>query len=542
MRRHSRSTLVYVLFGVLSAVFVIDFGPGSRGCGGGLSRSYAADVDGSLVTEQDYRLAYLTLSYMMLGTPNIPTQTARQARLREMVMDRLIERELLARRAEKLGFVVSDKEVEDLIAGGQIYVLGVPRRADVFFADGVFDYKRFERVLQAWFGVSPAQFIAAQKHEVLADKARQLLRAGVKVTPAEAKAAYDQREHEAELEFVRFQPRQFEGQVNVSAADIAAYQAAHADDLKKEYEQRAFLYKGLQKEAHVRRVLLSVAKDESDKARVDAAQKAAAKARKSLDGGADFTTVVRAASEDQASRGRGGDLGWRRAGYTGLSKELDDQIFAAKPGTLIGPVRDDAGFEIVRVEGFREGDITEAQAAPELAEQKLWAERTAAKAKEAADQALAKARAGQGLAAQFPKPDDSEESAAVTARPVVDDTGLFPRLGEQVPKIGITGELMKQAFTAKEGELLGPVEVSGSWVVARVKSRQAPDEKYYAEHQGEELRKMETQKWGELVGAWSKQQCTAVRDGGKLRVNDEVLAYDGEPPATKYVPCTAQPF
>ena len=34
MRRNSRNVIIYVLFGVIIAVFVINFGPGSRGCGG----------------------------------------------------------------------------------------------------------------------------------------------------------------------------------------------------------------------------------------------------------------------------------------------------------------------------------------------------------------------------------------------------------------------------------------------------------------------------------------------------------------------------
>ena len=36
-------------------MFVINFGPGSGGCGGALSTSYAAHVAGSTVSEADYR-------------------------------------------------------------------------------------------------------------------------------------------------------------------------------------------------------------------------------------------------------------------------------------------------------------------------------------------------------------------------------------------------------------------------------------------------------------------------------------------------------
>ena len=33
MRANSRNVIIYVLFGILIAVFVINFGPGSNGCG-----------------------------------------------------------------------------------------------------------------------------------------------------------------------------------------------------------------------------------------------------------------------------------------------------------------------------------------------------------------------------------------------------------------------------------------------------------------------------------------------------------------------------
>src|SRR4051812_38641630 len=100
MRRNSRNAIIYILFGVIIAVFVINFGPGSRGCtpGGGGS-TYAAKVAGSTLTEQDFRFAYIAL-----GGTQFPGQMARERHLKEFVMDKLIERELFAQEAERLGF------------------------------------------------------------------------------------------------------------------------------------------------------------------------------------------------------------------------------------------------------------------------------------------------------------------------------------------------------------------------------------------------------------------------------------------------------
>ena len=85
MRRNSRHAIIYVLFGILIAAFVISFGPGSRGFGyQGVSSAYAAKVAGSTVSEQDFHFAYVAL-----GRTRYPPQMAREQRLKEQLMDRI---------------------------------------------------------------------------------------------------------------------------------------------------------------------------------------------------------------------------------------------------------------------------------------------------------------------------------------------------------------------------------------------------------------------------------------------------------------------
>src|SRR5205085_1232816 len=149
----------------------------------------AAKVAGSTLTEQDFRFAYIAL-----GGAQFPGQMARDRRLKEFVMDKLIERELLAQEAERLGFLVSAKEVEDMIADGRMIVMGVPRRVDAYvFKDGKFDYERFKMVSQNQLGVSVVRFIEIERRELLADRTRELIKAGTKVSPDEVRADFAQR-------------------------------------------------------------------------------------------------------------------------------------------------------------------------------------------------------------------------------------------------------------------------------------------------------------------------------------------------------------
>ena len=62
MRRQGASIFIYLIFGILIAVFVINFGPGSRGCEGAGGHNYAARIGGQSISETEFRFAYLALT------------------------------------------------------------------------------------------------------------------------------------------------------------------------------------------------------------------------------------------------------------------------------------------------------------------------------------------------------------------------------------------------------------------------------------------------------------------------------------------------
>src|SRR5262245_55503746 len=126
MRRHSRSLFIYLIFGILIAVFIISFGPQSAGTrsgrgGGGCasSSSSVAKVKGREISETSWRFALLAT-----GRGTATGDRARKEQIRERVMDKLVERELWAQAAEEAGFRLSDEEVRERIAKGEIYIMG----------------------------------------------------------------------------------------------------------------------------------------------------------------------------------------------------------------------------------------------------------------------------------------------------------------------------------------------------------------------------------------------------------------------------------
>ena len=66
-----------------------------------------------------------------------------------------------------------------------------------------------------------------------------------------------------------------------------------------------------------------------------------------LDAGAEFAELAELHSEDQATRQKGGDLGWfekRR-----MIREVSDAAFGAEKGQILGPIESRHGFHVIKV-------------------------------------------------------------------------------------------------------------------------------------------------------------------------------------------------
>ncbi len=547
MRRNSRHAIIYVLFGILIAAFVISFGPGSRGFGySGVSSAYAAKVAGSTVSEQDFHFAYVAL-----GGTQYPPQVARERRLKEFVMDRLIERELFAEEAERLGYNVSNKEAEDQIYAGKMIVMGVPRRVDSYvYKDGKFDYDRFKMVSQNQLGVTVQHFIEIQKREMLADKVREAMRVSSKVAPSDVKQEFESRGLQVNLEYGRFPERRYEDEIgDPTPAELDAYVKAHAAELKKQYDERAFLYKNLPKQARLRHIVVDAPK-QIPQDQAEAARTRINNALAKIKAGTPFATVAKEVSTDERTKDRGGEMGWRKTGFTGFGDAIEKKIFAAKVGDLVGPDRTERGFELVQVEGFREGDVPLAEAEKEMATDEVRKEKAKAMAKAAAQAVIDRVKKGEKLETILPKeendPSETAEERQVKAllrkpsEPVhLQETGLFSRRGDMVQDIGISKELAKRAFELKSGEVAGPFDAGSAWVVVRVKEHHDPDMADFEKRKSDIIREYERTKWAELVDTWSKQKCAEVRDDGRIKINGEVLEYEvGGKSTVPYQPCS----
>jgi peptidyl-prolyl cis-trans isomerase D len=544
MRRSSQSLLIYVLFGILIAVFIINFAPQSMGgCDGGARAT--VDSDAAKVGNATLPAQSFTATYYLVGGGSASPQMARQRRMKETIMDKLIERELLAQEAERLGFRVSVEEAEDRISDLKMSLLGYEQPLPAS-KEGRFDYENFKRFSQYQLGLSPRAFTEEQRRELLAGRMRDLLRGGVNVSLDEVKADFLRHGNQVNVEYVRFPSRRYESEIEPTAAEIDAYAKANETKLKALYTERKFLYEKAPKERRLRQILVKVDSGASKDAE-EAGQKKAEALAARLKKGEAFAAVAKSASDDLASKGRGGDIGWKRQGTTSLGPAVETKVWAAKDGEVIGPEKAADGFYLVVAEGSREGDIPFDKVRAELAEDQLRQEKAKARAKADAEAALAKAKGASGktLKDLFPAPSDKDKDKTKVADaasnvPQAEETGLFIRRGASVEGIGQSNELAKAVFASTtEAPFTGPIEVSGSYVITRLKERKNPDMAEFEKKKLELLRDASLVKGEEVIAEWTMRRCVEAKEARRIAVNRELLRYEQGPEGVvPYEPCS----
>ena len=143
-----------------------------------------------------------------------------------------------------------------------------------------------------------------------------------------------------------------------------------------------------------------------------------------------------------------------------------------------------------------------------------------------------KLKPGGKLAELFPKDgSDAAEAQAKGSKIQVEETGMFARKGDTIPGVGSSAELVKKAFAVKPGEVVGPIDVSGAFLVAMLKERKEPELVDFDKKKDELAAEYGRTKWARLMTEYARHACVAANADGKLKVNQTLIA--DEPPARR---------
>jgi peptidyl-prolyl cis-trans isomerase D len=558
LRERKGNFVFVVLLFIVCAVFIINFGPQQQGCQGCGTPTYAAEVYGDTITPGEFRSAMF-----LHGVNQIPAKTQRSLELPRKVLDGLVERNLLAREAARLGFRVSDEQIDEEILAGRIYVSAPseggtfaifrsgPQRIDFSDDRGVFQYDDFRMFVQARLRRSLGEFKEEQRTEILADQMRKVVTSGVRVSREEVREGYVREAEEVRLGYIRFSPLYYRDAVDPTSDEVAAFRRDHGDEVDRELERTRHRYTKLDKNVRSRHILLKVSANAPQEVKERARSQIEALREKAVRG-EDFGALARKYSQDPGSARRGGDLGFHARGR--MVAPFEEAEFALQEGQISDVVETQFGFHVIQVTGLREGDVPDEEAKNEIADRLLRERRGADRARQAAEDALRRLRAGETLEAiaqglqprAESAPAAGPAAAAATAAPLADadlpeeqddelapkarETQKFNRQGNPIPGPSDPAPLVRAAFalTTESPVPTESIRLGDDYVVFRLVERTDATDEGFEEAFDRLSQTMLAQKKEQALGEFVARLRAEAEADGAITFNDSVLAVGGD--------------
>lgn len=396
MRKHSRSVIIYVLFGIIIVVFVFTFNVSGQdsGCSGGGSTTQAALVT---VGESQLDMGDLFMGLALTHDPPKPGpqndprnfqaeliyRSTRFARLRSDPKYRAYIQDPTRVSLIKIRKVVDDLEetflvsevarAEGLRAGpGEARDRIVPDFTD---SEGVFKKRRYENWVRWGLKISLARFEDFVRREILREKMIAIVTSSVQVSDREARLAARLRKDKREYEYLEFSPALMTQAIKPTPEAVDAFLSGSLDEARKYFDEHsddyqiepAFDFHVAKFSAASKRILASIQDPEQRKALETSWPEAKARAENvlgRLQGLAGdellvaFERVAREASDDSTTRDRGG----RVAAPIPLSAvaAMEPAIFTAlgglEPGQASGLLDGDDGYYVVLLDGKTPGE------------------------------------------------------------------------------------------------------------------------------------------------------------------------------------------
>ncbi len=478
VRTKQKSILIKIAFGLIILSFVIGYtmltAPSRKG--NTQRGDIAATVNGDEISYADFQTAYSQLYnlYQSIYKGSFNSTLEKQLNLPKQAMQQLVEEQLLVQQADKLGLEVSKQELIDSIS-----------KYDAFQLNGQFNRDRYLQVLK-YQRMTPEQFEAAQRRQLLTQKVREKLQQGAEVSDADLEAAFHKENDKIDLNFVWLTPALVESKVKVTDQGLQDYFADHREqfqipekislrylqfeparyedkiasfsqeDLERFYRRNLDQFE-IKEQVNAAHILIKVPKD-ADQETVTKRRQLAEDLLKQLHEGADFAKLAKAHSDDKSSAANGGDLGTFGRGV--MIPTFEDAAFALQPGQLSDVVRTPFGFHIIKVNSHIDSGVKSLVDVIDQVKKGLTLEKARQMAYEKAMDAYNINRKSGDL-----------EAAAKANDLGIKETGYFSR-NEAIDGIGKAPEITQAAFALQEGELAHPIQTTQGVFLFMLKDRQ----------------------------------------------------------------------
>lgn len=449
LRNSARSWVIKALLGLIVLTFVISFGVGTFSNPKEVLVKVGA---GEIMVSQYLQRYQREMDNLRRRYPDNADVLAKQLNLRHQVMERMIDRHLVLRAARDEGLIVTDGELQDVIMEN-------PQ----FQVDGKFDGDTYEQILQG-IRRTPEIYESEMREDLLVDRYRRNLVAGVIVNDAEVEERYRIENQRVEVDYVLVDPNRFDLPKPLGDAEIKTYHEAHPLEFTQQdqFKVRYFIYSladaeegekvhpravkryyerkletefTIPKKVRASHILKRLAKDDPPekalKLRVEM-EKILAQAKK----GEDFARLAKAHSED-FSKDKGGDLGF--FAQEEMVPTFAEAAFSLPMDGVSEIVRSPFGLHIIKITDVQPGSQKTFEEVKEAIEGKLL-ERLSERKLNLEVERLPPRIEKEGL-----------EAVAKSFGKSVQTTKLFDR-ASQLPGIGSTARLYAQARTRRQGD------------------------------------------------------------------------------------------
>ena len=346
-----------------------------------------ASVGRSRISEQEFNDAIRRQSeiYRQQFRGQFDASLMDNPEIRRGVLDGLVAQKLLATATDRSGVRLSDAELAKRI-------LAEP----AFQVDGKFSKERYDLIARSQ-GLTPVGLDERLRSDLSEQQFRDSIVNTTFVPTATLDGFIRLSEQTREVSVVNLAPDQYMARAVVKPEEVKAYYDAHPkeftiperarveyvelsldalaarqqvipEDVKKVYEEQVQGGKlGVKEQRSASHILVAVPADAKEDVRKAAEEKANAIAARVRKSPATFADVAKKESQDPGSAAQGGDLGFFSRGA--MVKPFEDAVFdpKVKKGEIVGPVKSDFGYHIIKLTDVKGGSVKSlAEATPEI--------------------------------------------------------------------------------------------------------------------------------------------------------------------------------
>jgi len=469
-----------VILGIIIFTMVITLIPGlMNGTTDQTSPDAIASVGGKSISILDFQQEYDQATRGQQVAPMFKQVYVKQ------VLDTMIFQRALEFEADRLGLRVTPEEQTERIKE----LLPEAWSGSTWLRD------RYPSEVEAKYNMSVDQFESVLKDEMLVEKFHDMVTDGITVTPHEVAQEFMWRNDKAKIDYAVIKPSDLASTIHPSDAELAAFFAKNSsryqiperrsaryalldlsrlrastqindDTLRAYYNQHVDEYK-VENRVHVEHILFkTIGKTDAETAEI---RQKAEDVLKQAKHGANFEDLAKKYSEDDATKPKGGDLGWIVDGQT--VPEFQQAAFSVPKGQISDLVKTQYGFHIIKVLDRETAHTKSFEEVRDSILQPVLDQKVNEEANDISNQLAAAVRQSDRQPL-----DDVAKKFNLT----VGETPAVAKTDPLLP-LGNSTELHQILFGLNPGELSSPIQIDSGYVIITLKEDLPPHQGTLAE-------------------------------------------------------------